>query len=61
MTDTICLVLGLVLIIEGIGPALFPNRWKNYLLRITKESPSNLRTLGLVMLIFGIIFLYLAN
>ncbi|MDP7593369.1 MAG: DUF2065 domain-containing protein [Litorilituus sp.] len=61
MTDTICLVLGLVLIIEGIGPALFPNRWKNYLLRITKESTSNLRTLGLVMLIFGIIFLYLAN
>jgi len=55
MTDTLFMVLGLVLIIEGIGPALFPNRWQNYLLRIAKESPSNIRTLGFVMLITGIV------
>jgi uncharacterized protein YjeT (DUF2065 family) len=54
MSDTLFMVLGLVLIIEGIGPALFPNRWQNYLLRIAKESPNNIRTLGLVMLTVGI-------
>ncbi|MBL0710782.1 MAG: DUF2065 domain-containing protein [Colwellia sp.] len=59
MTETFLTVLGLVLIIEGIGPALFPNRWRNYLLRITKEPIGNLRSMGMVMLLLGIVLLAL--
>jgi len=59
MTETFFTALGLVLILEGMGPALFPNRWRNYLLRITKESLGNLRLMGLVMLTLGISILFL--
>ncbi|OUR60761.1 DUF2065 domain-containing protein [Colwellia sp. 39_35_sub15_T18] len=59
MTEVILAALGIVLIIEGIGPALFPNRWRNYLLRVAKESVSNLRTMGMIMLLLGIALLIL--
>jgi len=59
IAETFLTALGLVLIIEGMGPALFPKRWRNYLLRITKEPLNNLRTMGLVMLTLGIIILFL--
>lgn len=58
MTDIFFTALGLVFIIEGIGPALFPNRWRNYLLRITKEPLHNLRYMGLVMLALGTSILF---
>ncbi len=57
MTEILLTAIGLVFIIEGIGPALFPNRWKNYLLRIAKEPAANLRALGMVMLLLGIALL----
>ncbi len=59
MTETILAALGIVLIIEGIGPALFPNRWRNYLLRVAKEPAGNLRTMGMIMLLLGIALLIL--
>lgn len=37
MADYWWAALGLVLIIEGIGPMLFPNKWRSYL----KKSQSN--------------------
>ncbi len=57
MTEILLTAIALVLIIEGIGPALFPNRWKSYLLRIAKEPVVNLRTMGMVMLLLGIALL----
>jgi len=59
VTEVILAALGIVLIIEGIGPALFPNRWRNYLLRVAKEPVSNLRTMGMIMLLLGIALLIL--
>jgi uncharacterized protein YjeT (DUF2065 family) len=59
MTETLLTALGLVLIIEGTGPALFPNRWRNYLLRIAKESAGSLRTMGMTMLLLGLALLVL--
>lgn len=59
MTETLLTAFGLVLIIEGTGPALFPNRWRNYLLRIAKEPVANLRTMGMVMLLLGLVLLAL--
>ena len=59
MTETILTALGIVLIIEGVGPALFPNRWRNYLLRVAKESAGNLRTMGMIMLLLGFTLLIL--
>ncbi|MCW8832522.1 MAG: DUF2065 domain-containing protein [Colwellia sp.] len=59
MTDILLTAIALVLIIEGTGPALFPNRWRSYLLRIAKEPATSLRTIGMVMLLLGSVLLVL--
>ena len=59
--DTVIAALGLVLIIEGLIPALFPNKWKNYLLKLSEQSTSNIRNIGLFLLILGAIVLWLSR
>ncbi|WP_334031435.1 DUF2065 domain-containing protein [Alteromonas sp. P256] len=49
--------LALVLIIEGIGPLLFPNKWRNYLLQISQQPSNQLRQIGGVLVIFGTLLL----
>jgi uncharacterized protein YjeT (DUF2065 family) len=57
MMETILTAIALVLIIEGAGPALFPNRWQNYLHRIAKEPVASIRSIGVTMLLLGIVLL----
>jgi uncharacterized protein YjeT (DUF2065 family) len=49
--------LAIVLIIEGIGPLLFPNKWRNYLLQISQQPSNQLRQIGGVLVIFGTLLL----
>ncbi|WP_286233829.1 DUF2065 domain-containing protein [Thalassotalea sediminis] len=50
---------GLALIIEGLVPALFPNKWRNYVLKVAQESPGNIRTMGIMVVLIGLIVLWL--
>lgn len=43
----------LLLIVEGLGPLLFPNRWQAYLRKLATEPAQNLRQLGLVLVLAG--------
>jgi uncharacterized protein YjeT (DUF2065 family) len=61
MTDTLMLAFGLVLIIEGLAPALFPNKWRNYLLKLTDQSAEDIRNIGLFILALGAIVIWLAQ
>lgn len=49
--------LAIVLIIEGIGPLLFPNKWRNYLLQISQQPSNQLRQIGGVLVILGTLLL----
>ncbi|GIU43281.1 DUF2065 domain-containing protein [Shewanella algidipiscicola] len=53
----IMLALGLVLVIEGIGPLLFPNRWRAYLQEISNQNQSLLQRLGGSLVTAGVIIL----
>ena len=55
------LAFGLVLIIEGLAPALFPNKWKNYLLKITELPTQDIRNIGLVILMIGVAVIWLSR
>lgn len=44
---------GLALVIEGLVPALFPNKWRNYVSKLAAESPSNIRSMGLIVVAIG--------
>ncbi|MFT6208140.1 MAG: hypothetical protein ACJA0T_002058 [Colwellia sp.] len=59
MIDTLLTAFALVLIIEGLVPALFPNKWQNYLIKLTQQPTSSIRKIGMSLLLFGVIILWL--
>ena len=59
MSDAMILAFGLVLVIEGIGPLLFPNRWSAYVRQMVDEGPRTLRQIGAVLVLSGIAVLWL--
>jgi uncharacterized protein YjeT (DUF2065 family) len=61
MSDWLWPALALLLIIEGIGPLLFPNRWQSYLRKLSAEPAQNLRQLGFVLVLSGICWLWWLN
>ena len=48
---------GLVLIIEGLGPLLFPNKWQKYLFELSTQKRNVLRRLGGSLVTAGIVLL----
>lgn len=51
------MALGLVLILEGGGPLLFPNRWRRYLLEVASQPTVIMQRLGGVLVVAGIVIL----
>jgi len=51
------LSLALVLILEGLGPLLFPNRWKQYLIEISNQNQQVLRRIGGSLVTTGLVLL----
>lgn len=56
--ETFIIALGLALIIEGLIPALFPNKWKNYVLKVGQEPAKTIRSMGLIIMVVGTLLLY---
>lgn len=61
MVDTLLLAFGLVLIVEGIAPTLFPNKWKNYLAKLAEYSAGEIRNIGVVILALGLLIVWLSQ
>jgi hypothetical protein len=55
---TFFIALALVAIIEGIGPLLFPKKWRNYLLGVSIQPTNQLRQIGGVLVVIGVISLF---
>lgn len=55
---TILIALALVAIIEGIGPLVFPIRWKHYLLSVCAQPANALRRIGGALVVGGLVSLY---
>lgn len=53
--------IAIAFIIEGLIPALFPNKWRSYVLKIAQESPANIRTIGLSAICIGAFMLWLVR
>ncbi|MDF3123797.1 DUF2065 domain-containing protein [Rheinheimera sp. 1928-s] len=57
MADYWWAALGLVLIIEGLGPMFFPNRWRAYLRKIADQPTVQMQQLGGFLVIAGVLLL----
>jgi len=58
MFELILPAIALALIIEGLIPALFPNKWKAYVKKIAEEDSRSIRQIGITITVFGAILLY---
>jgi hypothetical protein len=50
-----------MLIIEGILPFLYPQRWRNLVVRLAQISNRNMRALGLASMLLGLFLLLLVR
>ncbi|BDX04666.1 DUF2065 domain-containing protein [Planctobacterium marinum] len=55
---SLAVAFALLLILEGIGPLLFPNRWRKYLQSLAQLPGNQLQQIGGVMVIAGAILLW---
>lgn len=61
MKGSLTVALGLMLLLEGIFPFLFPRHWRETFNRITRFSDGQIRFLGLIALSCGILVLGLVE
>lgn len=51
----------LVLVLEGIMPFVAPQRWRKLIEYVARIDDRNLRIMGLVCMLVGVVLLYLIN
>lgn len=52
---------GLMLVIEGIMPFLFPGLWRETLSKVTQLKEGQMRFIGLTLMLSGILLIYWVN
>ena len=58
MSDSLWIALGLVLVIEGLMPALNPKAFKKTMTTIRELDEKALRTMGIVSMSIGAVIVY---
>ncbi len=58
MSEYLWASLGIVLIIEGIGPMLFPKRWRKTIIQMANLPDRLLSRFGGCLVISGVVLLY---
>jgi uncharacterized protein YjeT (DUF2065 family) len=55
------LLIGLILILEGIPYVAAPDMMQNWLKKLSEIAPGQLRTVGLISMAFGLLICYLVQ
>ncbi len=58
MWHEIITAIALVLIIEGMIPFISPDSYKNFVVKMSKLNDYNLRLIGLISMIIGVLILF---
>ncbi|QEP44621.1 DUF2065 domain-containing protein [Ectothiorhodospiraceae bacterium BW-2] len=58
MSDDLLAALALVLVIEGLLPALVPGLYQRTMAAVTQMSHTSLRSMGVVSMVLGALLLY---
>ncbi|ASP48036.1 DUF2065 domain-containing protein [Cognaticolwellia beringensis] len=61
MLYTLMMAVAIALIIEGLIPALFPNKWRAYVLKLANEPVSTIRQIGVFLIVIGAILFWAVN
>lgn len=58
MSDAIWIALALLLVLEGLMPAINPDAWRRMFEQIMQLNDQQIRTVGLVSMVLGLIMLW---
>lgn len=58
MFDFWLMALGLMLVLEGMMPFLFPSAWRETLRKLVQFQDGQLRFLGLTLMLSGLLLIY---
>ena len=61
MSNTLLMALGLMLILEGLLPLLVPQAWRDTFKRMVELKDGQLRFVGLVSIVGGLILILLSK
>ncbi|WP_416306550.1 DUF2065 domain-containing protein [Neptunicella sp. SCSIO 80796] len=61
MDNLFWMAFALFLILEGLGPLLFPKKWRNYILQLANQPAQSLRLMGGIMVAIGFILWHWLN
>ena len=61
MLYTLIMAVAIALIFEGLIPALFPNKWRAYVLKLANEPVSTIRQIGVFLIVIGAILFWTVN
>lgn len=59
MNTTIWLAVGLVMVLEGLGPMLWPKTWRKMILAMTALPDASLRRFGGGIVVAGCVIYYM--
>lgn len=59
MNSTILLALALVLVLEGLGPMLYPSAWRKMIAAMTQLPDTILRRFGGGLVVAGFVIYYM--
>lgn len=58
VTGSIWIAFALLLIFEGVGPLLFPNRWQRLMQKLSRSPVGELRQTGALLVFAGLVALF---
>lgn len=61
MLEYLLMAFGLMLVLEGMMPFLFPSAWREMLRKLTQFQDGQLRFLGLTLMLSGLLLIYLVR
>lgn len=61
MTDAIWMALALLLVLEGLMPAINPGGWRRMFEQILRLNDQQIRVIGLASMVAGLLLLWLLD
>jgi uncharacterized protein YjeT (DUF2065 family) len=61
MNNSIWLAIGLVLVLEGLGPLIAPRGWRNMITQLSDQPDNQLRRIGGCLVVAGAVIAYMVS
>ena len=59
MSHSIWLAIGLVLVVEGLGPLITPRGWRNMMAQLSEQPDNQLRRIGGCLVVAGAVIAFM--